>query len=55
MTLKVIEKGYLQGDKNGGPTRLAKILSESLSVCNGFDKNDLVKRYLLRLVGQWCV
>lgn len=46
MTLKVIEKGYLKSDKNGGPTRLAKILSESLITCNGFDKDDLVKRYL---------
>jgi len=46
MTLKVIERGYQQGDKNGGPTRLSKILSESLIACNGFNKNDLVKRYL---------
>jgi len=37
--------GYMSGDKNGGPTELAKILSKSLVACNGFNKNDLVKRY----------
>ena len=41
----VILKGYIDGDKNGGPTELAKILSKSLITCNGFNKNDLVKRY----------
>ena len=42
---KIILNGYISGDKNGGPTELAKILSESLISCNGFNKNDLVKRY----------
>ena len=41
----VILKGYIDGDKNGGPTELAKILSKSLITSNGFNKNDLVKRY----------
>ena len=41
----IILKGYINGDKNGGPTELAKILSQSLIECNEFDKNDLVKRY----------
>ena len=40
-----ILNGYLSGDKNGGPTELAKILSKSLINCNGFNQNDLVKRY----------
>ena len=42
---ELILKGYISGDKNGGPTELAKILSESLINCNGFNQNDLVKRY----------
>ena len=42
---KIILDGYKIGDKNGGPTELAKILSNSLLACNGFNKNDLVKRY----------
>ena len=42
---KIILDGYKIGDKNGGPTELAKILSNSLVSCNGFNKNDLVKRY----------
>ena len=42
---KIILDGYKIGDKNGGPTELAKILSNSLVACNGFNKNDLVKRY----------
>ena len=41
----VILKGYIDGDKNGGPTELAKILSKSLITSNGFNKNDLFKRY----------
>ena len=40
-----ILNGYLSGDKNGGPTELAKILSKSLINCNGFNQNDLVQRY----------
>lgn len=42
---KLILQGYKSGDKNGGPTELAKILSESLIACNKFDKNDLVERF----------
>ena len=42
---QLILKGYQIGDKNGGPTALAKIFNESLVTCNGFNKNDLVKRY----------
>jgi ADP-ribosyl-[dinitrogen reductase] hydrolase len=42
---EIILDGYKIGDKNGGPTELAKILSNSLVSCNGFNKNDLVKRY----------
>ena len=41
----VVLKGFEAGDKNGGPTELAKILAESLITCNGFNKSDLVKRY----------
>ena len=37
--------GYISGDKNGGPTELAKILSKSLINCNDFNQSDLVKRY----------
>lgn len=40
-----ILNGYKTGDKIGGPTRLAKILYESLSSCNGYNKDDIVKRY----------
>ena len=44
--LKLILDGIKQGDKNGGPTELAKILSDSLLACEGFDKKDLISRYL---------
>ena len=40
-----ILNGYKAGDKNGGPTELAKILYESLSSCNGYNQNYIVKRY----------
>jgi len=43
--LKTILKGFKAGDKNGGPAELAKILSQSLIACDGFNQNDLVKRY----------
>ena len=43
--LKIILKGYTKGDKNGGPTQLAKILSNSLTKSNGFNKKDLISRY----------
>ena len=45
MTFKTILNGFKAGDKNGGPTELAKILSQSLIACNGFNQSDLVKRY----------
>ena len=45
MMTKAIEIGFQRGDKNGGPTELAKILSNSLIACNGFNQSDLVKRY----------
>jgi len=41
----MILNGYIQGDKNGGPTELAKILYKSLLASNGFKKRDLVNRY----------
>lgn len=43
---KIIFNGYKSGDKNGGPTELAKILSLSINSCNGYNQNDIVKRYL---------
>ncbi|MDB2388280.1 ADP-ribosylglycohydrolase family protein [Alphaproteobacteria bacterium] len=43
--LKIILKGYTKGDKNGGPTQLAKILSNSLTTCDGFNKKELISRY----------
>ena len=43
--LKIILDGFKKGDKNGGPTELAKILTDSLIDCNNFNKEDLVKRY----------
>jgi len=45
MISKAIEIGFQRGDKNSGPTELAKILSDSLKACNGFNKSDLIKRY----------
>ena len=42
--LKLILDGYKKGDKNGGPTELAKILTDSLVACDNFNKNDLIKR-----------
>ena len=44
-SLKLILDGIREGDKNGGPTELAKILTSSLIESNGFNKNDLIKRY----------
>ena len=43
--IKLILDGIKTGDKNGGPTELAKILSQSLIACNGFNHSDLVRRY----------
>ena len=45
MNIRLILNGFRAGDKNGGPTELAKILSQSLIACNGFNQSDLVKRY----------
>ena len=45
MITKAIEIGFQRGDKNGGPTELAKILSNSLIACNSFNQSDLIKRY----------
>ena len=42
---KLILHGYISGDRNAGPTELAKILTASLIACNGFNQSDLVKRY----------
>ena len=44
--LKLIFDGMRLGDKNGGPTELAKILSKSLIASDGFNKEDLISRYL---------
>ena len=44
--IDTILNGYLLGDKNGGPTKLAKIRYKSLSTSNAFKKSDLVNRYL---------
>jgi ADP-ribosyl-[dinitrogen reductase] hydrolase len=38
--------GIARGDKNGGPTELARILHESLSSCRRLDADDLSRRYL---------
>ena len=43
--LKLILDGFAKGDKNGGPSELAKILSNSLTTSNGFNKKDLTSRY----------
>ncbi|MDA9171473.1 ADP-ribosylglycohydrolase family protein [Alphaproteobacteria bacterium] len=43
--LRTILQGFQAGDKKGGPTELAKILSQSLIACDGFNQSDLVKRY----------
>ena len=43
---KLILDGIREGDKNGGPTELAKILTKSLIESNGFNKKDLIRRYL---------
>ena len=43
--LKLILDGIKKGDKNGGPTELAKILTNSMIASNGFNKKDLIRRY----------
>ena len=42
---KLILNSIKLGDKIGGPTELAKILTKSLKNSNGFDKIDLIDRY----------
>ena len=42
---EIILEGYKLGDKNEGPTELAKILFKSLEANNGFNKTDLINRY----------
>ena len=42
---EIILEGYKLGDKNEGPTELAKILFKSLEANNGFNKIDLINRY----------
>ena len=43
--LKLILDGIKKGDKNGGPTELAKILTNSLIGCSGFNKKDLINLF----------
>ena len=43
---QLILKGIEEGDQIGGPYELAKIFSKSLELNNGFNENDLRKRYL---------
>ena len=42
---KAIFNEYKIGDKNGEPTKLAKILNDSLITYSSFNKIDLIKRY----------
>jgi len=44
--LKVILNGIADGDDNGGPTRVSKLLSDSLFQLGEFDPNDIAARYL---------
>jgi len=44
--LQVILQGIKEGDQIGGPFELAKILTKSLKINNGFNEKDLIKRYL---------
>jgi ADP-ribosyl-[dinitrogen reductase] hydrolase len=43
---ELILKAIQHGDQIGGPFELAKILSKSLAVNNGFNEDDLRSRYL---------
>ena len=38
--------GIARGDQIGGPTALARIVSESIAACGGLDVSDLTQRYL---------
>lgn len=42
----IILRGIREGDQNGGPHELSKILNSSLIACNGFNKNNLISKYL---------
>ena len=44
--IKLILEGVKKGDQIGGPYELSKILAKSLQANNGFNKDDLTKRYL---------
>ena len=44
--IKLILEGVKKGDQIGGPYELSKILANSLQANNGFNKDDLTKRYL---------
>jgi len=46
MDNNIILNGIRMGDKIGGPYQLSKILNESLTSCGGFNKKDLIRRYL---------
>lgn len=43
---EIILEGLKKGDQIGGPYKLSKILSNSLEANNGFNKDDLIARYL---------
>ncbi len=43
---QLILKGIKKGDQIGGPYELAKIFSKSLKLNNGFNEDDLRRRYL---------
>jgi len=42
---QIILNGIKKGDTIGGPYELAKIVSKSISSCNGFNKDDLISHY----------
>ena len=44
--IKLILDRVKKGDQNGGPYELSKILAKSLQANNGFNKDDLIHRYL---------
>lgn len=43
--------GLAAGDRNCGPQRMALRLAESLRDCNGFNEQDVVRRYLAWFLG----
>jgi len=44
--------GLAAGDKNGGPVRMAVLLSESLVECGKYDRDDGIHRYRKWFLGQ---